>query len=237
MKILIVGMGVVGRTTARGFSELGHNVVCRDIGGDRPVSDVCFICTPEGEVARAIEGIKTGCLIVRSTTVPGTVASLSEHICHNPCFGREKTAYEDFMHPPMIVVGECCKAHGDAVEKLYSGFGAPIFRVDVTTAEMIKLTLNCYLATLISFWNEIKGICDKLGVSSREVAEVCKSDTRVSEYGALRLGHPFNGGCLPKDLRHMVELFRAEGIASELLEAVESVNRSVESELYIGAGV
>lgn len=237
MKILIVGMGVVGRTTARGFSELGHNVVCRDIGGDRPVSDVCFICTPEGEVAKAIKDIETGCLTVRSTTVSGTIASLGDHICHNPCFIREKTAYEDFMHPPMIVVGECCKAHGDAVEKLYSGFGAPIFRVDVTTAEMIKLTLNCYLATLISFWNEIKQVCDKLDISVNEVAEVCKSDIRVSEYGTLKYGYPFNGGCLTKDLRHMVELFKTEGIAAELLEAVESVNRSLEGELYIGAGV
>jgi len=236
MKILVIGMGVVGRTTAKGFSELGHTVLCRDIDGDRPASDVCFICTPEGEVAKAIKGIETGCLTVRSTTVPGTIVSLGEHVCHNPCFIREETAYEDFIHPHMIVIGECCKAHGDVLEKLYSSFDAPIFRVDVTTSETIKLTLNCYLATLVSFWNEIKGICDKLSVSSSEVAEVCKSDTRVSKYGTLRYGYPFNGGCLPKDLNHMVELFKTEGMTAELLEAVETVNRSLESELYIASG-
>jgi predicted dinucleotide-binding enzyme len=55
MRILVIGMGVVGKTTARGFSELGHSVMCRDLNGDRPVSDVCFICTPEGEVENAVK--------------------------------------------------------------------------------------------------------------------------------------------------------------------------------------
>lgn len=235
MKILVIGMGVVGKTAARGFSELGHDVVCRDLNGDRPVSDICFICTPEREVNKAIRGIETGCLVVMSTTVPSTIASLGNHICHNPCFIREKTAYDDFMHPQMTIIGECCQAHGDMLESLYSGFGAPIFRVDVTTSEMIKLTLNSYLATLISFWNEIKGVCDKLGISSAEVAEVCKRDSRVSKYGTLRHGHAFEG-CLPKDLRHMVELFKACGTDAELLKAAESINRSLESELYIASG-
>jgi len=247
MKILIVGMGVVGRTTAKGFSELGHTVICRDLGGDRPVSDVCFICTPEaevgwgtshflpGEVGKAMIGVETGCLVIRSTTVPGTIDHLGGHICHNPCFIRAETAYKDFMHPQMTVIGECCKTHGDILEELYSGFGTPIFRVDVITSEMIKLTMNSYFATLISFWNEIKPICDKLGVSSDKVAEVCKGDNRVSRYGTLRHGHPFGWPCLPKDLRHMIELFETWGISVELLRAVESVNRSIESELYIAS--
>lgn len=220
-------MGIVGKTTARGFSELGHSVVCRDLNGDRPASDVCFICTPESEVDKAIKGIETGCLVIRSTTVPGTISSLGEHLCHNPCFIREKTAYEDFVHPQMIVIGKCCQAHGDILEGLYSNFTVPIFRVGVTTSEMIKLTLNSYLATQISFWNEIKPICDKLGISSSEVAEVCKGDARVSKYGTLWHGRPFDGQCLPKDLKHMLELLKAHGTEAKLLEAVESINKGI----------
>lgn len=235
MNILVIGMGIVGKATARVFNELGYNVLCRDINGNRPTSDICFVCVPEDSITEAIRGVETGCLVVRSTTIPGTIASLGDHICHNPCFIREETAQEDSMYPRMIVIGECCKNHGDILERLYSNFSAPIFRIDITTSEMIKLALNCYLATQISFWNELKRICDRLGISSDRVAEVCKRDDRVSKYGTLWHGHPFKGRCLPKDLGHMVGLFITYGEDAKLLEAVGLVNRSCESELYIAS--
>jgi GDP-mannose 6-dehydrogenase len=224
MKILVVGMGTVGKSTAAGFSKLGHSVECCDLGDNPPASDVCFVCVPEIEVPNAVKYIETGCLVVRSTTIPGTVASLG-HVCHNPSFVREASAIEDFDKPDMVLIGECCKYHGDILADLYSVFPSPIVRTDPTTSEIVKLTLNAYLTIQITFWNEINLITKKLNISASVVSDICKKDHRVSCYGDFY--SPFGGKCLSKDVKQMCNLFESHGVEPELFNSVIRINGMV----------
>lgn len=96
------------------------------------------------------------------------------------------------------------------------------------TSEIVKLAMNSYLATLISFWNETDKLASAVGVSSEEVAKIARYDPRVSAYGTDFFGSPFGGKCLPKNLDQFIQFGHQVGVNPTLLEAVRDFNRRLE---------
>ena len=145
-------------------------------------------------------------------------------IVSNPEFLREGEAVYDFLHPDRIVIGSSLEADSRAVADLYGELG-PLLLTDLRTAELIKYVANSYLATRISFANEIAKLCEGLGTDVDAVLRGAGLDKRIgTRYFAAGLG--YGGSCLPKDvaaLRFIGELY---GVTTPVLTAVDSVNRS-----------
>ena len=247
MHVQIIGMGVVGKAQAKVMQKLGHKVTGCDVRPgqftdipitDNPIknADLTFLCPPEKVVPEVIDKLVTKQIhnpyVIKSTVPPGTTRAAMEkhgvHICHNPEFLREETAIEDALNQQFVIIGECCKEHGDAMEELYRPLGVPIIRTDPNTSEMAKLVLNNYLSTLITFWNEIDKVCSHLNLDTRAVADLVKNDTRISEYGTAFFGKPFGGKCLPKDLNQLLALCRAKGVPVQLFETIKEINTELE---------
>jgi UDPglucose 6-dehydrogenase len=141
----------------------------------------------------------------------------------NPEFLREGMAVEDFMDPDRIVIGSSEQKAGDVVASAYSGLKAPVLRVGLSAAEMIKYASNALLATKISFSNEIGNICKRLGVDVYEVMKGVGMDHRISPH-FLSAGAGFGGSCFPKDVMAMIRLGEALGEDPVLLRSVIEVN-------------
>lgn len=200
--------------------------------------DVIFVCVTETAInvnefnlwREAYEGL----YVIRSTVPIGTTEELIQKcvptlgLCHNPEFLRESVSEYEFMNPHKIIIGECCQEHGAILEELYKPFNVPIVRVDTKTSEMIKLASNAYLATQISFWNQMHLICRKLGVNSHILGKACSLDPRISEYGASMHGRRYGGNCLPKDLDNLIATAKKEVATPYLLEAVKKINQEIE---------
>ncbi|RMF90468.1 MAG: UDP-glucose/GDP-mannose dehydrogenase family protein [Methanobacteriota archaeon] len=157
-------------------------------------------------------------VVMKSTVVPGTTeyslipliestsgkrAGRDFGVAMNPEFLREGSAIEDFLRPDRIVIGGIDERSTETVAGLYRDFEAPIMRTDPRTAEMIKYATNSFLATKISFINEIGNICKPLGIDAYEVARGLAMDSRVSP-SFLRAGIGFGGSCFPKDVKAIV---------------------------------
>jgi nucleotide sugar dehydrogenase len=246
MKIQIVGVGVVGGAQAYLASQLGHEVLGVDRG--RPTSeyarmvkemepdvDITFICTQEGFVPGVITDLMArkvkGLYVIKSTVPSGTTRSLMEkyniHISHNPEFLVEKFSIESVSHPNMIVIGQCCPAHGQILKSFYAPMGCPVLVSQPTVTETVKLTLNSYLSTQISFWNEIDKVARALEISTKDVADIVKHDPRVSAYGTEFFGSPFSGKCLPKDMDQLIQVFQRVGADASLFEAMRDFNKKI----------
>ena len=140
-----------------------------------------------------------------------------------PEFLKEGSAVQDFLHPDRVVVGDNGDWAGDAVVELYAPLEAPLVRTDVASAEMIKLASNAFLATKISFINEIANVCEETGADVVEVARGMGLDERI---GAkfLQAGIGFGGSCFPKDVDALKQLAGNSGYHFQLLTAVIEVN-------------
>jgi UDPglucose 6-dehydrogenase len=141
----------------------------------------------------------------------------------NPEFLAEGTAIENFLHPDRIVIGSFTEADGDAVAALYEPIAAPVLRADVPSAEMIKLASNAFLATRISFINEIANVCELVGADVEQVAEGVGLDRRLGPH-FLRAGIGYGGSCFPKDTSALKQLASNSGYHFQLLSAVIEVN-------------
>jgi len=141
----------------------------------------------------------------------------------NPEFTAEGTAVRDFMRPDRVVVGAFERAHGDAVEALHEGIDAPVVRMDVNSAEMVKLAANAFLSTRISFINEIANVCERVGADVEHVAKGVGLDHRLGPH-FLRAGIGFGGSCFPKDVSALKQLAGNSGYHFQLLSAVIEVN-------------
>lgn len=192
-----------------------------------------YVKGPARQLGEVLLGsTKRHTVVVRSTVVPGTTEkaivpcfkdSPDVNVCVNPEFLREGSALEDFMHPTRIIIGENNKASGDELLSLYNGMKSPILRTNIKTAEMIKYASNSFLATKISFINEIGNICKKMGIDVYEVARGMGHDERIgAEF--LRAGIGYGGFCLPKDTAALAAEARALGNNPEILEGVISTN-------------
>jgi UDPglucose 6-dehydrogenase len=243
MNVQIVGYGIVGKAQEFLMRRLGHNVTVYDpyVLPESRLSqnvDITFICTSEDSVDGAIERLMKsevqGLYVIKSTVPVGTTEGLMEkhriHICHNPEFLREKHAMSDVMAPSRVVIGECCTPHGALLEKLYSPLNRPIYRTNPVTSELIKLVSNSLRAIMISFWNELYILCQKLGADVTTIAEAADPARVIGEWeggkwGTKFFGAPYMGKCIPKDVKHLIATFEKSGLSSHVLEASEKVNR------------
>jgi UDPglucose 6-dehydrogenase len=184
-------------------------------------------------VVNAIPASKDHALVMKSTVPCGTGASLQRVFGENgkqglgyvscPEFLKEGSAVKDFLHPDRVVVGDDGGWAGDAVVDLYAPLQAPLVRTDVASAEMVKLASNAFLATKISFINEIANVCEETGADVVEVARGMGLDDRI---GAkfLQAGIGFGGSCFPKDVDALKQLAGNSGYHFQLLTAVIEVN-------------
>jgi UDPglucose 6-dehydrogenase len=172
-------------------------------------------------------------LVMKSTVPPGTGERVRgwldtrglAHIGYvsNPEFLAEGTAIANFMRPDRIVVGSFRSDEGDGVARLYEALGAPIVRADVTSAEMIKSASNAFLATKISFINEIANVCEEVGADVTVVAGGMGLDRRIGPH-FLRAGIGYGGSCFPKDVTALKQLAGNSGYHFQLLTSVIEVN-------------
>jgi len=172
-------------------------------------------------------------LVMKSTVPSGTGAAIKRTLAARgrsdfpyvscPEFLREGSALSDFRHPDRIVVGDEGSCAGDAVVGLYEPLDAPLVRTDVASAEMIKLASNAFLATKISFINEIANVCEETGADVNEVARGMGLDGRVGP-SFLQAGVGFGGSCFPKDVNALKQLAGNSGYHFQLLGAVIEVN-------------
>ena len=172
-------------------------------------------------------------LVMKSTVPVGTGAAIKrafeEHgksgfaYVSCPEFLKEGSALKDFLNPDRVVVGDEGDWAGDAVVELYKPLDAPLVRTDIASAEMIKLAANAFLATKISFINEIANVCEETGADVLEVARGMGLDQRIGTH-FLKPGIGFGGSCFPKDVSALKQLAGNSGYHFQLLTAVIEVN-------------
>jgi UDPglucose 6-dehydrogenase len=169
-------------------------------------------------------------LVMKSTVPVGTGRSIQRRregigYVSNPEFLKEGSAIADFMHPDRVVVGanKGSEQYADRVEALYAPLEAEVVRTDVASAEMIKLASNAFLATKISFINEIANVSEELGADVREVSRGMGLDDRIGPK-FLQAGVGFGGSCFPKDVQALKQLAGNTGYHFQLLTAVVEVN-------------
>jgi UDPglucose 6-dehydrogenase len=169
-------------------------------------------------------------LVMKSTVPVGTGRSIQRRrdgigYVSNPEFLKEGSAVADFMNPDRVVVGanDGSERYADRVEALYAPLGAEVVRTDVASAEMIKLASNAFLATKISFINEIANVSEELGADVREVSRGMGLDDRIGPK-FLQAGVGFGGSCFPKDVQALKQLAGNTGYHFQLLTAVVEVN-------------
>jgi UDPglucose 6-dehydrogenase len=140
-----------------------------------------------------------------------------------PEFLKEGSAIKDFLEPDRVVVGDEGDWAGDAVVELYAPLEAPLVRTDIKSAEMVKLASNAFLATKISFINEIANVCEETGADVVEVARGMGLDDRIGPK-FLQAGIGFGGSCFPKDVAALKQLAGNSGYHFQLLNSVIEVN-------------
>jgi len=177
------------------------------------------------------------CIVVIKSTVPvGTCEMIRNliaentdkkfHIVNNPEFLKEGSAVEDFMRPDRVVIGSSDAYASEVMQELYEPLvrqGNPIYFMSNLSAEMTKYTANCFLATKISFINEIAKLCDKTGADIEEVRKGISSDRRIGGH-FLYPGPGYGGSCFPKDVKALMHTASELGMELSIVKATEDVN-------------
>ena len=146
-------------------------------------------------------------------------------VVSNPEFLREGSAINDFMYPDRVVLGSEHREVSAKVAQLYQTLGCPVLETDLRTAEMIKYASNAFLATKISFINEIATMCEELGADVEEVARGMGMDKRIGP-AFLEAGLGWGGSCFPKDVKALAHMAVLHGTQPQLLQAVMDINRN-----------
>lgn len=202
-------------------------------------ADLRYVRAAVGQIAAALPDAGARPVIVNKSTSPiGTGetidAILTRHlagtpnhpaITANPEFLRQGSAVQDFMRPDRIVVGGDSAAETARVAALYDGIEAPVILTDLRTAELIKYVSNAYLATRVSFINEVARLCEPLGVNVETVIRGVSLDPRIGS-AFFRPGIGYGGSCLPKDVAALCHTGESFGVGMRLLESVQDVNLS-----------
>jgi len=208
--------------------------------------DLQYIKTSAREIGDALRKKEDYHLVVvKSTVIPGTTENVVKPIiekfsgkqcgdkfgiCVNPEFLREGRALHDTLNPDRIIIGEYDRRSGDTLEnfyrRLHDGKMSPVIRTNLATAEMIKYANNAFLATKISFINQIANICERIeGVDVTVVAKAIGLDKRIGPL-FLNAGIGYGGSCLPKDIKALINFSKSLGYEPKLLEAVDLVNET-----------
>ena len=229
----------------------GRLAFTRNLGGALGLSRIVFVAVgtpslPDGsadlsgifavarEVATTAEGDVT--LILKSTVPVGTadavrgmLAGLARHpfrVVSNPEFLKEGAAIDDFLRPDRIVCGVDSEEARTLMEALYAPLvrtGKPILFMDNRSAELCKYAANAFLATRISFINEIAQLCERVGADVDAVRRGAGADSRIGTRFFFP-GAGYGGSCFPKDVRALVDTARHAGMDMEVVKAVEAVN-------------
>ena len=202
--------------------------------------DISYVLQAAEEIGRQLKNKKTWHLVVvKSTVVPGTSQNnvlpvLEKHsgkktgndfgLAMNPEFLREGKAIHDFLHPDRIVIGSYDKKSRDLLHTVYEHFDCPIVDVSLTAAEMIKYASNAFLATKISFINEIGNMCKKLEIDAYQVAEGMGFDSRIGR-AFLESGIGWGGSCFPKDVQALITWAEQKKELPQILKSVVEVNK------------
>jgi UDPglucose 6-dehydrogenase len=196
--------------------------------------DLQYVRSAAEEVARSMTGYR---LIVNKSTVPiGShqvvaewMAPLTSHpfdVASNPEFLKEGTAVEDFLKPDRVVVGTLKDDVFAKMSELYAPFvrqGNPVLKMDPLSAEITKYACNAFLATRISFMNELSRLCEKVGGDIEEVRKGMTTDVRIGKH-FLYPGVGYGGSCFPKDIQALVATGVRYGVELGVVAAVEAAN-------------
>ncbi len=189
--------------------------------------------------------IKEGSVVVIKSTVPvGTgsrirdiIASetkVSFHLVNNPEFLKEGSAVEDFMRPDRVIIGHNTDVGAEMMKELYKPLvrqGNPIYMMSNLSAEMSKYAANCFLATKISFINEIAKLCDLTGADIEEVRKGISSDKRIGGH-FLYPGPGYGGSCFPKDVKALMYTAKEHGMNLKIIEATQEVNDAQKKRVF-----
>jgi UDPglucose 6-dehydrogenase len=203
-------------------------------------ADLKYVRAAAQSIAKAM--VRPAIIVNKSTVPIGTGDWVSDivrrhqpepvefSVVSNPEFLREGSAINDFMHPDRIVLGSLDPEAAAQVAQLYLSLRAPIMLTDLRTAEMIKYASNAFLATRISFINEIASICEALGADVKEVAVGMGYDKRIGP-DFLDAGIGYGGSCFPKDVQALAHMAAVHGCHPQLLRAVMDINRDQRREV------
>lgn len=223
-----------------------------DIDNAVKVSQVCFIAvgTPQGEdgsadlqyvfevaksIAKAMNGYK---VIVDKSTVPvGTADKVAEvvrqytdyefDVVSNPEFLKQGNAVEDFLKPDRVVIGSNSDKATQIMQEIYSPFlrtANRIILMDIKSAEMTKYASNSFLATKISFMNEIANLCEKVGADAEMVRVGMSTDSRIGNR-FLFPGLGYGGSCFPKDVKALIKTGEENNCSMSIIKAADDVNK------------
>tara|TARA_Y100000590_G_scaffold229380_1_gene258727 strand:+ start:8823 stop:10127 length:1305 start_codon:yes stop_codon:yes gene_type:complete len=200
-------------------------------------ADLKYVYAVADEIA---EHLRENTVVVNKSTVPvGTAREvkriinkanpdLNFHIASNPEFLREGSAIEDFMKPDRVILGLENEHSEKILNELYKPLNSiktPILSTDLESAELIKYASNAFLATKVSFINEISLLCEKTGADVHKVAQGMGLDTRIGSK-FLQVGPGYGGSCFPKDTQALVRMAQENEASSRIIEAVIEVNAS-----------
>jgi len=228
----------------RNAGRLSFTLDMEDVFREARIAIICVDTppTPSGDadlsrveaVIEALPASAEGAILVMKSTVPvGTGRRVRTELdargradvgyVSNPEFLREGSAVADFREPDRVVVGGDRPDDVQRVARLYQDLQAPIVTTDTASAEMIKLASNAFLATKISFVNEIANVCERVGADVEEVARGMGMDARIGQ-SFLRPGIGYGGSCFPKDVTALKQLAGNTGYSFQLLASVIEVN-------------
>ena len=206
-------------------------------------ADLTFIRQVAESIGQHLNGYK---VIITKSTVPTGTGKMVEQIVaeksggrhefavvSNPEFLREGSAIEDFLRPDRVVVGSRDPKAIDIMHQIYAPLeaaGVPFVDTDVETAEMIKYASNGFLATKISFINEMAAICEAYGADVEVVARGMGLDNRIGPK-FLRTGPGFGGSCFPKDTRAVSQIASQQGVAFRIIDAVLAANEATKARM------
>jgi UDPglucose 6-dehydrogenase len=191
-----------------------------DLSAVHAVVDALPVSDGHAVVMKSTVPVGTGRTIRRTFEAQGK-GGLGYVSC--PEFLKEGSALADFMMPDRVVVGDDGSWAGDAVAALYAPLSVPLVRTDIASAEMVKLASNAFLATKISFVNEIANVCEQTGADVIEVTRGMGLDERIGGR-FLQAGIGYGGSCFPKDVSALKQLAGNSGYHFQLLSAVIEVN-------------
>ncbi|TGL61245.1 UDP-glucose/GDP-mannose dehydrogenase family protein [Leptospira ognonensis] len=208
---------------------------------DNGSADLRFVFAVAEEVGKAMNGYK---IVVDKSTVPvGTADKVKEiiakHTTHpfdvvsNPEFLKEGAAIDDFMRPERVVIGAESEKAAKKMSELYSPFvlnGNPILVMGIRSAELTKYACNAFLATKISFVNEIANLCDAVGGNFEDVRKGMGSDSRIGRQ-FLYAGIGYGGSCFPKDVRALLRTAEEYNSSMNIIQSVEDVNEKQKTRL------
>ncbi len=262
LKLAIIGKGFVGSAVSNGFDKNVEQFIIDPKYNDNTLDDmiafdpsICFICLPTPQqqthqdvdvsyVRTALSSLSTlgykGIVVIKSTITPNHLTKMksdfkSLKLVYNPEFLTEANALQDFIDPDMQILGgkwrDC-----EAVEKAYIRYSAvkivPTFKVDLITASLIKYTINSWLATKVTFFNEIYDLFKNSGAHASwdQFTEMVKNDPRIGDSHMQVPGtdgkQGFGGHCFPKDTNALIYYAKLVGVKLDVLDKVIKKNNT-----------